>query len=91
MIKGQRYTVESGVDKCQMIREWQNEDGQWQQDNPIDIRGEHIIKTDPEGSRSDLEIIKTKLPQHLLDDLTNLKNFIEKAKEAEQVFKDTGF
>ncbi|MHC4264666.1 MAG: hypothetical protein ACYSUK_01895 [Planctomycetota bacterium] len=91
IIKGERYTVEGGVNKCRMTREWQDEEGQCHQDHPIDIRGEKLIKTDPEGGRSDLTIIKTKKPKFFLDDLSKLRVFLIDAKDVNEIIKETGY
>lgn len=87
IIDGSRYKVEGGVDKCQLTKSWQDEVGVWHEDEPIDIRDKNIVKTDLDGDRGDLEIIRTKKPFNYIDRLIELRELLINAKEITVVKK----
>lgn len=87
MIDGSRYMVEGGVNKCELTRSWQDEKGSWHKDNPIDVRDKDLIKTDSDGGRSDLIIIKTKKPLYFVDYLIELRELLVNAESVNEVKK----
>ncbi len=87
MIKGERYTVEGGVEKCRLIKTWQDHDALWHESEPTDIRHKSVIKTDPEGDRGDLVIIKTKEPLYYVEKLKLIKSILLEAHNCDTVEK----
>jgi hypothetical protein len=77
-INGETYSIECGLDLCELTKRKQNEDGKWQDVEPKDVRGQTKIETDDDSFFGDIHIYRKKKPTKLLANLKRLKKFLEK-------------
>ncbi|KPJ65102.1 MAG: hypothetical protein AMJ43_11395 [Coxiella sp. DG_40] len=74
-IHGELYSIQGGLDRCELIRDWWDEGGVYHGDKPKDIRSLKKITTDSHG---EIIIRKTKKPTCLIQNLKRLKTFLSK-------------
>lgn len=76
-ISGAEYVIEYGLDKCILIKKWQDTDMKIHHGDPVDIRQLKKIETDSNSFIGDVEIIKRKMSNVLVKNLKKLKAFLE--------------
>lgn len=76
-INGEEYEIEHGLDKCVLIKKWQDTDMKIHHGEPVDIRHLSIIETDQDSFIGDIKIAKRKMSNVLVKNLKKLKTFLE--------------
>jgi len=72
-INEELYSFEGGLDRCELIRHWQDDSGNWHADEPKDVRGLKSIMDDELGK---ILIRKRRKPTCLVRNLKQLKSFL---------------
>jgi len=78
-IKGEIYSIESGLDRCVLIKMRKDKSGKWEDCEPKDVRSLKLIKTDDDNFFGDIKISKRRKPTELIRNLEQLKDFISKS------------
>lgn len=73
---GENFDLDCGLDKCEMRRKWQDENGKIHYDEPQDVRHLSVIKTNSQGILGDIHIIKKRKPTQLKKYLEDLRRFL---------------
>lgn len=76
-IKQEEYVIMHGLEKCVLIKKWQDADMKIHHGEPIDIRHLSTIKTDEDSFIGDAKITKRKMSNILVKNLNRLKTFLE--------------
>ncbi len=76
-IRGEEYVIWHGLDKCVLIKKWQDTDMKIHHGEPLDIRHLSIIETDEDSFIGDIKILKRKMSSILVKNLRKLKTFLE--------------
>ncbi|MDH4203414.1 MAG: hypothetical protein OEV87_11055 [Phycisphaerae bacterium] len=76
-INNEMYDLEYGLDKCELTKKWQDEDGKIHLGEPKDVRDLSIIKQDPDSFSGDVIITKRK-PMKLVKNLKQIESFLSK-------------
>jgi len=82
-INNELYSIEGGLNRCELTRMFQDESGKWHDDKPKDIREFKKIITDNHG---EIVIRKRKKPTNLVRNLKKLRSFLQKI-DVEEVQK----
>jgi hypothetical protein len=76
-IKGEEYVIWYGLDKCVLMKKWQDADMKIHHGEPVDIRHLSTIETDKDSFIGDIKISKRKMSNVLVKNLKKLKIFLE--------------
>jgi len=74
-IKGELYSIEGGLDRCELTRDWWDENGVYHGDKPKDIRNLKSIKTNSDG---EIIILKRRRRTCFMKNLQQLRKFLAK-------------
>jgi len=77
-INGETYSIEVGLDKCELTKRWQDEAGVIHEGEPEDVRHLKMIKIDNNNFFGDIKIFKRRKPTRLIRNLEQLKEFLSK-------------
>ncbi|MHC4215344.1 MAG: hypothetical protein ACYSWP_18435 [Planctomycetota bacterium] len=77
-IKGETYSIECGLDMCELTKKWQDEKGVIHRGAPRDVRNLKVIKLDDDNFFGDIHIYKKRKPTKLIANLKRLQQFLEK-------------
>jgi hypothetical protein len=81
-IDGELYSIEAGLDKCELSKLKQDSDGMWRNYEPKDVRNEKTIITSGnftgDFTIGNIIIEKKKKPTGLIKHLEKLKSFLSK-------------
>ena len=76
-IRGALHSIEGGLDRCELTRDWWDENGVYHGDKPQDIRNLNVLQTDEHG---EIKIIKRKSRTCFMRNLRQLRKFLSKVK-----------
>lgn len=76
-IKGEEYVLWCGLDKCVLLKKWQDTDMKIHHGEPVDVRHLSTIETDEDSFVGDIKISKRKMSTVLVENLKKLKAFLE--------------
>jgi len=72
-IGGELYSIEGGLGRCELTRDWWDENGVYHGDKPQDIRNLKSLKTDSDG---EIAILKRRRRTCFVKNLKELKMFL---------------
>ena len=88
-MNGEEYVIEYGLNKCLLIKKWQDANMKIHHGEPVDIRHLNKVETDSDSFIGDIIIIKRSASKVLVKNLTKLKTFLEK-RTSDNIIKVLG-
>ena len=82
-IKEEIYDIEYGINKCFLVKKWQDENLKVHQGEPEDIRHLLEIETDSNSFIGNVKIAKKGVSKGLIKNLNKLKEFLESCNGSE--------
>jgi len=80
-IDGVTHCLEAGLEKCELRKKWQDENGKIYIGEAEDIRHLKMLKIDENNFSGDIEIKRKRKPTKLIQNLEKLKLFLSKTSE----------
>lgn len=77
-IDGEQYDIEYGLNKCILIKKWQDDKLKVHQSEPLDIRHLSTIETDIDSFIGEVKISKREISKMLVGNLEKIKIFLDK-------------
>ena len=88
-MNGEEYFIEYGLNKCLLIKKWQDANMKIHHGEPVDIRHLNKVETDSDSFIGDIIITKRSASKALVKNLTKLKTFLEK-RTSDNIIKVLG-